>query len=103
MPPQDPRIEIVAHIAKNADRNDPQILHCVGQSIRRNLHQLQEKRPQYKPQSRKRNCRRIEKEYCCPEQFFQCGLIGCSAGLRNKDGNAGANAKKDTQKNFQRL
>lgn len=78
---QDARIEVVAHIAKNADGNNAQILHCIRHSIRGHLHQMQERRPQYKPQHRKRNGRCVEKKYGCSEQLLQCGLIGCAASL----------------------
>ena len=100
---QDARVEVIAHIAENAQRRDAQVGDCIGHSVGGNLHQLKQKRPGEHAQQGKRKAGGIQEKYLRLPQPLQPRRIGCPCRLRNQDGNSRTDAEENTEQNFQRL
>lgn len=100
---QQPGVEVVPHVAKAPQRCDPQIQHSAGPGIFRHLHQAQQQRTGQQADHGQRNGRGIKKPDRCAGQCLLAGGVALPGCLRNQDGDAGTDSKKNAEQNFQRL
>ena len=102
-PAQDAGVEVVPHVAKAAQRCDAQVDDCAVPRIGRDLHEPQKQRPQQQAQHGQRQGRGIQQPDRRAGQFPLAVCIVPAGRLRNQDGNARPDAKKDAQQDLKRL
>lgn len=96
-------VEVIAHVAQNTQHRDAQIQHRPRHGVRRDLHQPQHPRPQQKPDDGQRQRRCKQQPDRGAHELLQLVMVGAADSLRYEDGDARADAHKDTEQNFERL
>ena len=96
-------VEVIAHIAQNAQHRDAQIQHRPRHGVCRDLHQPQHPRPQQQPDNGQRQGRRKQQPHRGAHELLQLVTVTAPDCLRHQNGNARTDAHKDTEQNFERL